>query len=104
MALNLKDLVVKKDGGLTTGAKVGIGAAVAGLGLLLANNISKGNKQQGSVPSTATQPIVQPQPKPADNTGVQPQPEEKNNTLLYVGIGLGVLVVAGGIVYLANRK
>ena len=31
-------------------------------------------------------------------------PTEQSSTLLYVGIGLGVLLVGGTVVYLATRK
>jgi len=34
----------------------------------------------------------------------EPAAKEESNTVLYVGIGLGVLAVGGLVVYLATRK
>lgn len=102
---SLKDLFVKKDtkGKLTTGAKVGIGAAALSIGLI-ASGVFKKNKNPtitdivkgtGNVANDTT-----PQPLPPQYATPPPQ---KSNTMMYVGIGVGALVLIGVIVY-ASKK
>lgn len=98
-----KNLFVKKDASgkskLTTGAKVGAGVVAGGLGLLVASKLGKKNqakpnevevtKEQAEVKTTSQEQ------KSNESTSVV----SKNNTMLYVGIGVGALVLIGVIIY-----
>lgn len=96
MALNLNDLIFKKDnsGQLTTGAKIASAALTAGAAYLLLNK----KKDQGNAATQKSDQQQQPTPI------VAPEPVKKSNTGLYVGIGIGAVVVIGLIIFAAKSK
>lgn len=99
MGLNLNDLIFKKDSKeLTTGAKIGAAALAAGATLLLTRKPRSGG---GAAPIEA--PIQQP---PDLNTEVSDGggKPKKSNTGLYIGIGVGAVVLIGTVVYFATKK
>lgn len=97
MALNLNDLIFKKDssGQLTTGAKIAGAALTAGAAYLLLNK----KKDQGNAVTQKSDQQQQP-----TNPIVAPEPVKKSNTGLYVGIGIGAVVVIGLIIFAAKSK
>lgn len=92
----LKDIFVK-DGKLTTGAKVGAGVLALGLtiGALSKNKKPKGTEATEDLNESL---VVTPRDGGNEDDGKKP------NMGLYIGIGVGVLVVAGAIIYLTKKK
>lgn len=114
----------QKSEGLTTPAKTAAnispslmsGAAQESAGLTL----TKLNQETGRRPFSSSksepapalvpeaqprpQPQPQPQPKAKDAQTTVEDAEEEDNTMLYVGIGLGVLALAGGAFVMMNNK
>lgn len=99
----LKDLIVKKgkDGKneLTTGAKIGGAVAVGGLALLLSK--IKGKKSKPTAP-TPTGITVGEMDVPRE-TGSTPN-KPKSNTMLYVGLGVGAVLIVGAVLFITKKK
>lgn len=106
-----------KKNKLSTGAKVGIGAAALGLGLFASGVFKK--KKNPTIADAVKGTSNTPSNNPNDAQQVLPQvvgtasqvgvigaatpPPQKSNTMMYVGIGVGALVLIGVIVY-ASKK
>lgn len=100
MGLNLNDLIFKKDTReLTTGAKIGAAALAAGATLLLTG---KRKPSGGATPVDA--PIQQPPDLSTEVTDGAGSPKKKSNTGLYIGIGVGAVVLIGTVIYFATKK
>ncbi len=119
---NIGKAIVKKDesgkGKLTAGAKVAAGTIAAGALIFGISKLTKKKGADGSVvteqtsetkssetPSVATTSTYSQTPSVATTSTYSQTPSggKKNNTLLYVGIGAGVLAVIGVIIY-ASKK
>lgn len=86
-----------------------VGGAFVGLpgaGSLLEAGANALEGKQGaptSAPAPTGSPTMIPQTT-AMATTAAPAPAEKDNTLLYVGVGIGGVVLLGGVIYLATKK
>lgn len=97
MAVNLNDLIFNKDGKLTTGAKIGGAVAAAGgIALLLAANKKKNQNAAITTPTATVTAYNIPDP-------IDAQQPAKSNTGLYIGLGIGAIVVGVGIYFLAKK-
>jgi hypothetical protein len=105
MGLKLENLIYKqgtKD--FTTGAKVGAAAIAAGTALLLTRK--KKNQSGGGVDLAGLLPQQQ---QGTAQTETSPESEsssggKKSNTALYIGLGVGAVVVIGTVIYFVSKK
>lgn len=66
--------------------------------------IAKMEKQAAAQQTTVNQMMQMMQAQMAQNINGKPKEDPKDNTLLYVGIGAGVLVLVGGGIMLMNKN
>lgn len=107
---NIGKIFVKKDESgkskLTTGAKVAAGTIAAGALIFGASKLMKKKGDGGSIVPEQTSETKSSETTTVNTTSTYnqiPSGGKKNNTLLYVGIGAGVLAVIGVIIY-ASKK
>ena len=85
-----------KDGKLTTTGKATAGALVAGAAVLGASKLLKKKSPDSKQPEPNPLPPVQQVQPPA-------APAKKSNTMLYVGIGAGVLLLVGVVIFVSKK-
>ena len=91
-----------KKTGIPASIKIGAGAAVLGTALLVGKKIVDKNKSKQATNKTET--TVQEQTVQEQVIEASPKDEKKSKTLLYVGIGVGVLAVVGMVLAFSSKK
>lgn len=106
MALKLNDLIFKTDSStgkkqLTTGAKVGAGVLAGGAAFLLSK--IKAKQQQKKNDSAQTQ-VALSETTTITDVPVAPTEKPKSNTMLYVGLGVGAVLIIGAVLLVTKKK
>lgn len=104
MPLNLNELIFKKgsDGKnqLTTGAKIGGAVLAGGAAILMAKLKANKEKKKASSTEVAITEKTSLIDVPRETTPEKP----KSNTMLYVGLGVGAVLIVGAVLLMTKKK
>lgn len=101
MAVKLNDLIFKKGTKeLTTGAKIGAGVLAGGAAILMSKLKAKKQQQKEQA---QTQVAITERTTLTD-VPVEATQKPKSNTMLYVGLGVGAVLIIGAVLFISKKK